>query len=181
MSTIVVQHPTESKNLKVNLGKLAALKQQRAQIQSEIAKLTRSYKNNPERKAEGKVYYLHSKFRPGFSRLTIAAHVNEAKQEMYFGVSICNPFDQFVKKTGRVKAMGRAVSTNRQIVKLKKFDHAYVREKLSIYLKRYEINAYQNDVYKYPTLSDNSYRVSVAQSIGAINDYEQRQNGTNKG
>lgn len=134
-----------------NEGKLANLKKERARIQYEIALLTKkNNKNNPERKADGKVYYLHGTHKNGYPRVTVACHVNEDKGEMYVGAAICSPLDQFQKRTGRVRAMGRAVSSKRQIVKLKRFEHEYVREKLNIYLNKIELKAIQTYLAKHP-------------------------------
>jgi hypothetical protein len=158
-------------------SKLVTLKKQRAQIQSEIAKLTKKNKNNPEAKAEGRIYYLHGDYRKGFPRVTVAAHLNETKKEMYMGASICSSEDQFVRKTGRLRAMGRAISTKRVITGLKLFDHATVRNKLNVYLKKVELAAYQEAMKRNPKIR-NTGRTQLAKRIEVVH-YHVGENGKN--
>jgi hypothetical protein len=129
-------------------------------------KAVRKTKSHPESKAEGRIFYLHSEHRPGFPRVTIAGHVNEDKQECYFGVSICDPRDQFEKKTGRIRAMGRAISTKRQILKIRvPNDPKFVRDKLHVQLVKIVLEAYSKQLSKYPELATATTRKQIAHKV----------------
>lgn len=111
---------------------LQTLYRKREFINNEIGKLVsqrkKERKNDPESKVVGSKYYYYTPFIPGQPRVTVAAHVNAEKMELYYGVVVTNSKDQFCKRTGRLKAMGKAVSTKRSIMRLKSTNHKYVRE-----------------------------------------------------
>lgn len=115
---------------------LADLKKQRSQINAAIYKLEQTLqpdsrkKKNPEAKANGPVYYLHNKFVAGKPRITVAGYVNLSTNELHWSLYICPASKQFSKRKGRMRAMGKAVSTRRHIVKLKDLAHAAVRDRL---------------------------------------------------
>lgn len=121
---------------KIRVGKqdyLKTLYAKRDLINNEIRKALQTHKSNkhPEAKAEGPVYYYYTPFHPNKPRVTVAAHVNTRRGELHYGVRVADSRDQFCKATGRIRAMGLAVSTKRKIMKLKSTDHKYVRERIA--------------------------------------------------
>jgi hypothetical protein len=50
-------------------------------------------------------------FGDSYFRRCVVAHVVDAetREEVAQGVAVCNPVDQFVRKVGRAKALGRAL------------------------------------------------------------------------
>jgi hypothetical protein len=48
---------------------------------------------------------------PGGYRRSVIAHVVDAetREQVATGTAVCNPCDQFVRKVGRAKALGRAL------------------------------------------------------------------------
>lgn len=102
----------------------------RKKVESEQS-VEKKKKLSPEEKAKAKgdVYYLHSSPKENV-RATIAGFVDKERKELHYGVAICASGDNFTKKLGRVKAMGRAVSTKRRIVRVSQIDHRSIRLKL---------------------------------------------------
>ena len=154
MTTDVEKQPTESE-------RLAALKKQRAGINYQISQLTRKNKNHPEHKVQGRVFYLHNKYHPGMPRVTMAAYVDEKRMEINSGIYVAMPHQQFSKKTGRVRALGKALSTKRYIIKTKQLESDYIREKLSLHLSAVELNVFQKVLGQNPKLRTSAVRSKV--------------------
>lgn len=131
---------------------LTALKKQRSQIQSEISQLTNKLglnnRNHPERKARGPIYYLHNEYQHDSPRITVAGYVDLKKSELHWSLYVCMPGKQFSKKTGRARAMGKAISTKRHILRINRIDHAYVRSILATQLAKVQLDVYQSILKK---------------------------------
>lgn len=87
-------------------------------------------KDHPTNKVEGDVFYYYTPYVYGRPRVAIAAHTNTARTELYYGIAVTDSRDQFCKRTGRIRALGKAVSTKRTIVKLKDNSNKAIYTKL---------------------------------------------------
>jgi hypothetical protein len=121
---------------------VAELKRQQRQIKAELYKLSLLRKEVPSDKAEGQIYYAHSKFMKNMPRISVAAHVNEGKMELHCGAFICPTNKNWSRREARIRAMGKAISTSRNIIRLKSLDQKYVREQVSVQLAKIELRAY---------------------------------------
>jgi hypothetical protein len=122
--------------------RVAELKRQQRQIKSELYKLSLLRKETPSDKAEGQIYYAHSKFMESMPRISVAGHINEAKMELHCGAYICPKNRNWSRREARIRAMGKAISTSRTIIRLKSLDQKYVREQISTQLAKIELRAY---------------------------------------
>jgi hypothetical protein len=119
---------------------LKSLYKKRDVINNEINALVRKQSTHKTSHPESKIkedemkYYHYTPYLDQLGnsqpRVTVAGYVNSDKKELYYGICINDSRNTFVKKTGRLKAMGYAVSTKRKIVRLKSTHHKYVRELL---------------------------------------------------
>lgn len=187
--TTEVKQSTES--TVTTSDKLATLKKQRADINYQISQLTpKKQKNNPEQLAKGKIFYLHNSYRwlenddgtrRNLPRLTIAGHVDESRNELHWAVYVCMPNRQFARKTGRMRAMGKAVSTKRQITKLRQLTPDYIREKMYIELQRIESKVYENYIHDNLLKVDKIINLADVFLVKSIKEQSALTNGKNKG
>lgn len=143
--TKIDREPESKDGYKVAI--LKTLKKKRSIINAEIAKLKRKGRGNPENKAEGAIYYHYTPHITSKPRITVAAHVNASKRELYYGVVVTSSKDVFVKKEGRIRAMGKAVSTRRSILRINDTSHSSIRERLAEIAKREFFNANNRQRY----------------------------------
>lgn len=91
---------------------------------------------------EQEIFIYHSKERhpeTGY-RATVAARWNKKNKILYTGISLCSPEDQFVKRLGRHKAVGRTYSKYETGSKFEEEDNEskkkMIRDFITYYMKR---------------------------------------------